>query len=170
MPRIAGLHTNIAAFLDMVAHSEMGPDILRQSDDGYNVLMGSMPGMVITFSSYHRHPGILIDADGKSGGLESNAAGRYQFLGRYWPAYRDQLKLPDFGPQSQDKWAIQLLKECKAIELIEAGKFNAAVDACRSRWASLPGAGYGQHENKIDALQTAYMKAGGVVWRTTGSA
>jgi muramidase (phage lysozyme) len=28
-------------------------------------------------------------------------------------------------------------------------------------WASLPGAGYGQHENRMDVLADAYERAGG---------
>ena len=51
----------------------------------------------------------------------------------------------------------------KAIALVEAGDFAAAVHACRSRWASLPGAGYGQHENTLAALEEAYVVAGGTV-------
>ena len=31
----------------------------------------------------------------------------------------------------------------------------------RKLWASLPGAGYGQHENSYDKLLAAYLKAGG---------
>ena len=71
------------------------------------------------------------------------------------------LKLPDFSPESQDKIAIQMIKECKAMPLIEAGNLAGAVKACNSRWASLPGAGYGQHEHKIDQLKEFYVNAGG---------
>ena len=71
------------------------------------------------------------------------------------------LKLPDFSPESQDKIAIQMIKECKAMSLIEAGNLAGAVKACNSRWASLTGAGYGQHEHKIDQLKEFYVNAGG---------
>ena len=54
-------------------------------------------------------------------------------------------------------------RECRAIEDVEAGRFAAAVDKCKSRWASLPGAGYQQHEHKLADLQQAYTKAGGVL-------
>jgi muramidase (phage lysozyme) len=82
---------------------------------------------------------------------------------RDWRHYRDQLKLPDFGPASQDAWAIQLLRETGALALIEAGDFDGAVAACANIWASLPGAGYGQHENALDALRQAYVNAGGTL-------
>ena len=37
------------------------------------------------------------------------------------------------------------------------------IDKVKNIWASLPGAGYGQHENKLDKLITAYKDAGGTV-------
>ena len=150
-------HPDVAAFLDMIAYSEIGAELLSISDDGYNVCVGSTPSKPILFHSYVAHPRI------RSKELNSDAAGRYQFMGRYWIHYQRQLDLPDFGPESQDRWAIQLINECKALELIKAGQFDDAVFACRSRWASLPGAGYGQPEHSIDNLRLAYTKAGGVV-------
>lgn len=146
---------NLSAFLDMIAYSEIGPALLAKSDDGYNVLVGSNPAKPLLFTDYSKHPRIF------NANLNSDAAGRYQFMGRYWEPYRKQLALPDFGPESQDIWATQLIRECNALDLITKGQFADAVHACRSRWASLPGAGYGQHENALDALKTAYINAGG---------
>ena len=80
---------------------------------------------------------------------------------RDWHHYRDQLNLADFGPESQDAWAIQLIRERAALPLIDAGSFALAVNKCSNLWASLPGAGYGQHENKIAKLEAAYIDAGG---------
>lgn len=154
---------NILAFLDMIAWSEIGETMLKKTDDGYNVIVGSVPDMILTFSSYARHPGALMDMDGKPGGLQSTAAGRYQCLARYWPNYKFLLKLPDFGPVSQDKIALQLIRECHAVSLLQQGQFSQAVIACKSRWASLPGAGYDQHEHKIEDLQLAYTSAGGEI-------
>jgi len=152
---------NLKAFLDMLAWSELGSEILAQSENGYNVLAGSLPGMVITFSSYSRHPGVLVDMDGKPGGLESTAAGRYQILGKTWRDYRELLGLKGFWPEDQDKIALQLIKECRALNDIEQGRLFEAAGKCKSRWASLPGAGYGQHENKYQDLMNAYLDAGG---------
>jgi muramidase (phage lysozyme) len=146
---------NLKAFLDMLAVSEIGAALLARSDNGYDVCVGSTPDHPILFSSYVSHPRRRCQAQ------DSDAAGRYQFMGRYWDAYKAQLHLPDFGPASQDKWCIQLIRECHALEAIEAGHFDEAVHLCRSRWASLPGAGYGQHENDLAALRQAYTKAGG---------
>ena len=95
--------------------------------------------------------------------LTSSAAGRYQVLEKFAKHYMKQLKLPDFGPDSQDKIALQLIRECKALADIDAGRIHEAIHKCRSRWASLPGAGYGQHEQKIEKLIEVFKKSGGVV-------
>lgn len=157
MPATKTLSPNLSAFLDTIAVSEIGRELLDVSDDGYNVLVGSTPAEPLLFHDYSKHPRIRNVA------MNSDAAGRYQFMGRYWEPYRKQLALPDFGPKSQDLWALQLIRECKAWDLIANGHFSEAVWNCRSRWASFPAAGYGQHENKLDVLQTAYTDAGGIV-------
>lgn len=155
------MHKNLRAFLDMLAYSEIGPDLLKKSDNGYNVLYGGK-----LFTGYKDHPRIPVpetrDEIIKNGKTDySTAAGRYQILARYFDAYKKMLKLPDFSPASQDAIAIQLIKECKAMADIEAGRLPTALRKCRSRWASLPGAGYGQPEQKLETLVKAYVRAGG---------
>lgn len=157
------MEKNVKAFLDMIAWSELGPAILAQSDNGYNVLAGSLPGMVLTFSSYHRHPGVLVDMNGKPGGLQSTAAGRYQLLDRYWKPYCELLGLNDFSKDAQDRIALQQVKERRAMALILSGSIVAAIDRCRNIWASFPGAGYGQNEHKIEQLLSVFADAGGVM-------
>lgn len=147
--------TNVLAFLDMLAWSE-GTDNGRQPtmDSGYDVLVGG--GL---FRGYSDHPRRLVDLPKL--GIKSTAAGRYQILSRYYDHYKIQLKLPDFSPASQDRIALQLIRECKALDDIKAGRIEQATHKCRSRWASLPGAGYGQHEQKMDDLIDHYLAAGG---------
>jgi lysozyme len=145
--------TNQKAFLDMLAFSEIGPALLAGSDNGYDVLVGGT-----LFRGYADHPRKLIKV---REGLWSTAAGRYQILTRNYDAYRRLLKLKDFSPASQDAIALQMIKECKAIEDIDNGRFDNAVVKTAHIWASLPGAGYHQHENKINALRAAYVAAGG---------
>lgn len=82
---------------------------------------------------------------------------------RDWAYYRSMLKLPDFGPVSQDRWAIQLIRERKALPMIDTGDIASAIVAVRNLWASLPGAGYGQHENLLSPLIAAYQHFGGTV-------
>lgn len=147
---------NVVAFLDMIAFSE-GTDNGRQrtNDHGYDVLVGGS-----LFTGYSDHPRKLVTLNPK---LKSTAAGRYQLLSRYYDAYKKQLGLKDFSPLSQDLIAIQQIRERKALQLIQAGQFEQAVRQVRNIWASLPGAGYGQHEQKLDNLLAAYRRAGGTV-------
>lgn len=147
---------SMKAFLDMIAWSELGPDIIAQSENGYNVLVGSLPDMVLTFSDYSRHPNRMIQLNEH---LASTAAGRYQILGKIWRAYRVPLELKGFWPADQDKIAVQLIKECKALKDIEGGKIESAIVKCKSRWASFAGAGYGQREHSIEKLVGAYNAA-----------
>ena len=148
---------NVVAFLDMLAWSE-GTDHPRQksNDRGYDVIVGGE-----LFSSYRDHPRRVVTLPRL--GIKSTAAGRYQLLARFWPHYRDLLELDDFGPYSQDLVAIQLIRERRAIGDVKAGRIVPAIEKCRNIWASLPGAGYGQHEHKLEALLAEYKRAGGVL-------
>lgn len=148
---------NVAAFLDMIAWAE-GTDNGRQptNNRGYDVIVGGS-----LFTDYSDHPRKLVDLPRL--GIKSTAAGRYQLLSRYYDAYKKTLKLDDFSPLSQDLIAIQQIKEQRALPLIKAGKFDEAVSKVRNIWASLPGAGYGQHEQKLSKLAEIYQKAGGEI-------
>jgi len=148
------MNENRKAFLDMIAESEGTTRIGDQ--DGYNVIVGGT-----TFDGYADHPRKLVVLNKK--GLKSTAAGRYQLLSRYYDAYKKSLKLRDFSPASQDAIAIQQIKECRALEDVDAGRFDIAVKKCARIWASLPGAGYGQHENKLADLRIAFVNAGGTL-------
>lgn len=154
---------NVVAFLDMIAFSEGTSRI--GSQDGYDVIVTGIDGKPETFTSYLNHP----FASGRkskvinSKGLTSNASGRYQFMKRDWSHYRTLLKLPDFGPLSQDKWAIQLIKERRALPDIQAGRIDEAIRKCANIWASFPGAGYNQPEHKIERLIEQYKRFGGSV-------
>lgn len=147
--------SNQKAFLDMIAHSEIGASLLAISNNGYDVLVGSTAAHPLLFKSYADHPNIYNKA------CNSTAAGRYQVLYRWWKAYEKLLDLPDFSPDSQDSVALQQIKECKAFPDIEDGNIEAAIAKCAHIWASLPGANYGQHENKVADLLKAYTDANG---------
>jgi len=144
---------NMQAFLSMLSVSEGTHNI--GSERGYNVLVGGT-----IFEGYADHPRQCVQL---SKTLKSTAAGRYQILERYYDAYKKQLGLVDFGPRAQDVIALQLIKECRATKLIDDGKIRDAINACSSRWASLPGAGYGQRENSLASLLKAYQAAGGTL-------
>ncbi|VAE94099.1 glycoside hydrolase family 24 protein [Enterobacter hormaechei] len=149
------ISSNLQAFLDMLAWSE-GTSRIKGSDNGYNVVVGGS-----LFTSYADHPRKLISLPKL--GIKSTAAGRYQLLSRYYDAYKKQLGLKDFSPASQDAIAIQQIKERRALPDIESGNIKAAITKCSNIWASLPGAGYGQHEHKIDDLVNKYISCGGAL-------
>lgn len=154
MPRLKGLHPNVAAALDTIAFTE-GTDNGRQrtTDQGYDVLVGG--GL---FTGYRDHPRRLIQV---RPGLASTAAGRYQILSRFWDHYKRTLKLPDFGPESQDRYAVQQLREQRALAHFEAGRAETGFRAVANIWASLPGAGYGQHEYPMSTVLAKYREKGG---------
>ncbi|WP_315388726.1 glycoside hydrolase family 104 protein [uncultured Stenotrophomonas sp.] len=155
-PQQAG-GVNVVAFLDMLAWAE-GTDNGKQptKDSGYDVIVGGK-----LFTSYADHPRVLVDLPKLK--IQSTAAGRYQLLRKYYDAYRKTLGLKDFTPLSQDLIALQQIRERRALPLIQAGKIPEAIRAVRNIWASLPGAGYGQHERKLEDLLVVYQVAGGRV-------
>lgn len=146
---------NVEAFLDMLALSELGPAVIAGSDDGYNVLVGSTPERVLTFASYLDHPNVLNAA------LDSTAAGRYQELHANWLAYGARLQLPDFGPISQDRIAVQQLREAGAYDALLKGLWALALARSAHLWASLPGNDYRQPQQKTLQLLAWYTAAGG---------
>jgi muramidase (phage lysozyme) len=158
-------YANRRAFLDMIAVSEGTSTSPATKCNGYDVIVTGIDGKPEIFTDFSNHP---FDLGRKSKvvnskGLTSNASGRYQFMLKDWHHYRDQLHLMNFGPEAQDAWALQLIRERGALPLIDLGQFAVAVARVRNLWASLPGAGYNQHENKLDKLQAAYVNAGGVL-------
>lgn len=157
------MNSNRTAFLDMIAVSEGTSTSPATRNNGYDVIVTGMDGKPEIFTDYSDHPfaGGRPSKVINSRGLTSNASGRYQFMLRHWKHYRDLLGLPDFGPESQDKWALQLIRERSALPLIDAGDFEMAVKRCSNLWASFPGAGYGQPEHALAKLRDAYADAGG---------
>lgn len=144
--------TNVRAFLDMIAFAEgtAGPD-------GYRTMFGYR-----LFDDFSDHPRQYFEftAGGKT--QKTSAAGRYQFLARTWDGLRAKLGLPDFGPESQDAGAVELIRQRGALADVQAGRLTAAIAKVAPIWASLPGAGYSQPERKLPQLLAAYNAAGGV--------
>lgn len=140
---------NLRAFMQMIRVSEgtAGPD-------GYRTIVGGS-----LFDDYSDHPRVLIWI--QSIGRNSSAAGAYQMLRGTWDGVQAKLGLPDFTPASQDRACVELIRQRGGLRLAMNGRFSAAVEKCRKEWASLPGAGYGQRENSLAKLQTAYLNAGG---------
>src|SRR4051812_12378465 len=108
---------NLQAFLDTIAISE---GTFGKGDRGYNVMVGGK-----LFYGYSDHPRKLVTLRKD---LKSTAAGRYQILARYFDHYKRVLDLADFSPESQDKIAIQMIREQKALEDVVLGHFDSAVE------------------------------------------
>ena len=140
-------YKNLKAFLTMIQYAEG-----TYGQDGYRKLYGGA-----LFNDLSKHP----NTPTTKWGITSTAAGAYQILSRTWTELQAKLRLPDFGPLSQDKAAIELIRRRKALEDVMAGRWTQAIEKCKKEWASLPGAGYGQNEKNIKNLLAVYKVAGG---------
>lgn len=156
---------NALAFLDMLAWAEGTGNHPATAMDGYDVIVTGIDRKPEVFKDFTDHP----FARGRkskvinSKGLTSNASGRYQQMLKDWPHYRALLKLPDFSPISQDLLALQHIRECRALPDVHAGRIETAIKKCQGIWASLPGAGYGQREHRLEDLIKQFRLAGGVL-------
>jgi muramidase (phage lysozyme) len=144
---------NVLAMIDVVAVSEIGPELMAVSDDGYNVIVGSTPENPILFNDYSKHPRVYETAE------NSTAAGRSQWIWPTWKAMIARYEYNDFTPITQDRATIAKFRERGAMQAILAGKIEQAIVWCNHEWASFSSAGYGQHENKMAYLVDAYNKA-----------
>lgn len=140
---------NLQAFLWAIRVSEG-----TSGSNGYRTMVGGS-----LFDGYADHPRRKVWIENIKD--YSSAAGAYQILQRTWDGVAGKLGLPDFSPTSQDAAAVELIRQRGALADVRAGRFAVAMNKCRKEWASLPGAGYGQHENTLIALQNAYTNAGG---------
>jgi muramidase (phage lysozyme) len=101
----------------------------------------------VTITDLSHHPNILVQV---SAGLQSTAAGRYQFLNGTWNGFG----LPDFTAHNQDIGAVMLLR--RAMNSIEKGNIETAVSLVNGTWASLPGSPWGQSTRTMAGFQEVY--------------
>jgi muramidase (phage lysozyme) len=156
---------NREAFFAMVAWSEGTSRSPVTQCKGYDVIVTGSDGAPEAFTDFSAHPFAAGRAPKviNSRGLASTASGRYQILLRFWLYYAKLLGLPDFSPQSQDRYVIQQLEEHHALALVDAGHFDEAIDAVSGLWASLPGKQYiGQAQHELASLRSIYQAAGGI--------
>jgi muramidase (phage lysozyme) len=148
----------VCQMLDLLAWSEGTSTSPVTKADGYDVIVTGVDGPEV-FTDYAEHPfypnrpAKLIRAVPR---LLSTASGRYQLLERYWPIYKAQLHLPDFSPVSQDRIAIQQLRECGALQKILAQDIPGAIAKAATIWASLPGGPYGQGGHSLQTLMAKW--------------
>lgn len=166
---------NIAAMLSMIRYAEG----TAQSGDPYRVCyafretINGRDGISGTFDDWLDHPAVtgewkgerLPDSMCKNAGFGpgcvSTAAGAYQIIKPTWQKIKGALGLDDFGPNSQDSAAIELIRRRGALEDVKAGRIATAIDKCRNEWASLPGNYAKQGQRSMASLVDWYQQSGG---------
>jgi muramidase (phage lysozyme) len=114
-------------------------------------------------NGFKDHPRITNSATVRGRTIYSTAAGAYQFLTSTWDELARKLRLPDFGPASQDKAAVQLLKQCGALQYVKEGNITEASKRATRIWASLPGNNYNQGGKSLAAVKSYFTKGGGTL-------
>lgn len=76
---------------------------------------------------------------------------------------RDALGLPNFGPESQDRAAVELIRRRGALADVQGGRVADAVRKCRNEWASLPGNYAGQGQHAETTLAQWFINDGGLI-------
>ena len=125
---------NVRGFLGMIGSAE-GTDKY-----GYNTLFGG--GKIESLADHPRQLFDFTETTGRPN--KTTAAGRYLFLSNTWDEQAKKLGLPDFGPQSQDLAAVNLLRERGILPDVLAGNWESAVKKSGPIWASLPSSPYPQ--------------------------
>ena len=118
------------AFLDMLAWLEVVDNGCQKTrNHGYDVIVGGE-----LFTDYSDHPRKLVTLNPK---LKSTGAGRYHFLPVGGPTARSRPER--FSPKSQDAVALQQIKECGALPMIDRGDIRQAIDRCSNIWGFTAG-------------------------------
>lgn len=140
---------NVRAFLAALRLGEgtKGPD-------GYRTMFTGK-----LFDSFHDHPRQVNRANG----IDSTAAGAYQFLSKTWDGLVKQYGFDDFSPTNQDLACIALIHGRGALDDVVAGRIEQAVAKCNKEWASLPGSPYGQPVVTMAKFLAEYQHNGGML-------
>ena len=150
------LPVNVAAFLYMIRASEHRFPADVQNNACYQIFYGGKK-----FYDLSDHPVItgelapvplpehMCKAAGLNSPCFSTAAGAYQMIRPTWTRMRDQLGLPDFSIESQDRAAVELLRQNGIVDMIEAGEIEAAIKKAGKVWAGLPGNTYQQSPRQL---------------------
>ncbi|MBK8212768.1 MAG: glycoside hydrolase family 104 protein [Myxococcales bacterium] len=137
------------ALLDTIAFAE---GTKGRGQDGYNVQF-----TYVYFDDCTRHPRRIQS----SGGLRSDASGRYQFLSTTW----DTLGYATFYPDNQERGAMALVRrrggsvpESRAMTATELANL---MDRISYEWASLPPGRYGQPNYSQARIRSEYCRSAG---------
>ena len=150
------LPIDVQAFLYMIRSCEHRFPTDVVNDDCYEIFYGGT-----RFVDLSDHPVItgelapvplpehMCKAAGLNSPCYSTAAGAYQMIRPTWTRLRDQLGLEDFSKDSQDRAAVELLRQNGIIAMIEAGEIEAAIKKAGKVWAGLPGNTYQQSPKQL---------------------
>lgn len=145
---------NARRYLDIISFAEgtLGP----KGRPRYDITFGYTP---IT-NKLVAHPRRLVN----SGGYESDAAGAYQFLSTTWDRVAPMVKARDFGPQSQDLAALQLIR-MRGVNPDRDPISPQSIARLAPEWASLPTlqgkSYYGQPVRSFKDIQRFVQNRGG---------
>ena len=160
MPRLSVVKT-VGAFLDLIGISEGTCTSPATHDAGYDIIVSGIDGPN-TFSDYSAHPFAAgrapIVVRTAPSLLDSTASGRYQITLPTWREITATWSTKLFSPQQQDAAALELLRQCGALNLIDAGKIENAIEAACETWASFPGNSYRQGERTVAWLLEKYAQ------------
>lgn len=145
--RIEDEPPEIRAFLDTIAFAE---GTLRPNpEDSYRVLFGGGK-----FTDLSKHPRKCIDFTWKGKPNCSTAAGKYQILDKTY----DRLGMKDMTPESQDRAAIQLLKNVGSYQLLIQGNLEQAIYKANGEWASFPKSPHAQPTKSLAEMKRVYQQ------------
>jgi spore coat assembly protein SafA len=154
----------VRAFLDTIGFAEGTGKNYGKLVNGTVISSKTNPSLVgqknVSITDLSRHPDTLVRV---APGLNSTAAGRYQFLTSTWNGVAGRLGLKDFSARSQDLAAVQLMKDRGMIAPLLKGDVKGAIIKGAPEWASLPQANgqsaYGQGAKSFAALDQTYKTA-----------
>lgn len=139
----------VRRFLDAIGSAE-GTDT-----HGYATAFGG--GKLESLVDHPRQLHDFTQTDGVAN--KTSAAGRYQFLQSTWDDLAKSLNLPDFGPESQDIGAVELLRRNGALPAVLADDYDTAIKRSGSTWASLPSSPYAQPKRSQGFMASALDRA-----------
>ena len=151
----------VGAFLDLIGISEGTCTSPATHNAGYDIIVSGIDGLN-SFAHYSAHPfaagrpAIVVRTAPTL--LESTASGRYQITLPTWKEITATWTSKIFIPQAQDTAALELLKQCRALNFIDSGNITAAIEAACETWASFPGNSYGQGGRTIEWLLDKYAQ------------
>lgn len=142
---------NLSAFLTMIRTAEGA---------NYYTLYGGQ-----SFLELDTHPAVRSYGEFLKPGVidYTTAAGAYQITFTTWKRLTSKLGVADFGINTQDQMAKELIREKGAMQDVIDGNFDEAVRKVSGVWASLPFSTVPQPHHTLETVARIYQSNGGVI-------